>query len=384
MIIERYFIREVSQYGILGVILFTFAFIGARIFQYLEMLMERGIPLYYAGKLMALMIPSFLLYVIPMATLLGVLMALARMNADREILALKASGIPVSKFLRPVLLLAAVAAVLTASLTLYAIPRSVKAFKGELLKAAREAVRPRVREGVFETFVPGVVLYVEGAEGGRLEGVMLFDERDPGQEVLILARSGQLVRDEETGRVALFLSKGELHRRTEGEYSVMRFESYVFGISPEQLVREAEERARVRLLEKEMSFRELREKIEERRREGKDVRPQLVELHLKFALPFSPLVLGVLGLALGVQRTRSGRSFGLVLSLLVIVAYYALYLVGKALCGGGLLPPWAGAWFANWTLLALGFYLLGKALRESPILVLELLEGGLDALRRVR
>lgn len=385
MIIERHILKEVSQYGVLGVAFFTFVSIGGRLFQYLEMFMEKGIPLCYGGKLIAFMIPSFLLYVVPMATLWGVLLTLTRMNADREILVLKCSGVQGKNFLRPILLLSAFSALLTASLTFWVIPESVKAFRRQLFQVAKEAVKPRVKDGTFYTFIPGIVLFVEETDGGEvLRGVMLFDERDPDHEVLIIAKEGHLTRDEKTGRIALILSHGELHRKGEGEYSVMRFEGYTFTVSPEELLKGAEEKAQVRLLEKEMSVGELRGKIEQRKKEGKDIRPQLVELHLKFALPFSPLILGLLGLGLGMQRTRSGRSFGLVLSLLVIISYYGLYLVGKGMASAGLLPPSIGAWFANFSLLALGIYLLWKSLQESPILVLELLEDGLDVLKRLR
>ncbi|RLA84523.1 MAG: LPS export ABC transporter permease LptF [Deltaproteobacteria bacterium] len=383
MIIERYLILEIAHYGLLGLVLFSFAFLGGKLFRFVEMLLERGIPLYYAGKLLLLMMPSFLVYVIPMATLLGVLLALTRMSSDREILALKTSGVGITKLLKPALILSLFAAISTGALTLYGVPWSIRAFKGSLFEAARSAVQPRIRERVFCTFVPHVVLYAQKVrEDGRIEGIMLFDERDQTRKILILAKSGWLSVDRESGRLSLFLNEGELHQQEEGSYSIMRFNRYVFNVFREELLKEAERKARVRLLEKEMSIRELREKIRQRQKEGKDIRPQLVELHLKFALPFSPLILGLLGVGLGSHRTRSGRSFGLVLSLFVIIFYYVLYLIGKALSTSGLLPPWAGAWFPNLSLLVLGIYLLKKSAAESPVMILEVLEHGLEFVKR--
>ncbi|RLB03268.1 MAG: LPS export ABC transporter permease LptF, partial [Deltaproteobacteria bacterium] len=109
MIVDRYLSREIVKYSLTGLLVFTFSFMTGKIFRVTEMVLDRGIPFFYALKFMLLLTPSFLVFVIPMALLLGVLLALSRMSADREVLALKTSGVGAQRFLRPVLAVALVA-----------------------------------------------------------------------------------------------------------------------------------------------------------------------------------------------------------------------------------------------------------------------------------
>lgn len=382
MILYRYLFFEISRYALTGLLIFTFAFMTGKLFRITEMVLDRGIPIYYAVKFLLLLAPSFLVFVVPMGVLLGVLLTLSRMSTDREVLALKTSGVGIGRFLPPVLMVALVATLLTGWLTLYGVPWATRTFRESLFEAASQALKPRVKERVFHELVPGVVIYVDRIEGGRFKGVMLHDERQQGVRNLILAREGELVADQQEGRTSLLLWGGEIHQEAEGTYRVARFGRYVLNLYWRELVEEAHKKSRVRLLEKEMSVGELREKIARKLREGKDVRPQLVELHFKFAIPFAALVLGFLGLSLGSYHTRSGRSFGLVLSLVVTLAYYVIYCLGKAFATAGLLPPWLGAWSPNIAMAVLGGYLFRRTVRESPILFLELAERGLEALRQ--
>jgi len=384
VIIDRYVAKEILRYLLTGIGVFTFAFMTGKIFRVTEMALDRGIPVYYVAKFLLLLTPSFLVFVIPMAVLLGVLLALSRMSADKEVLALKTSGVGIHRFLRPVIIVSLGATLITTWLTLYGVPWSIRAFREGLFEAASKAIKPRVREKVFHKLIPGVVIYVDEIQGGRLKGVMLYDERDPEQRNLILAQEGRLVTDRTSGRISLVLQGGEIHQQGKDIYRVAHFGNYVLNLSCKEMLEEARQKSRVRLLEKEMSVGELKAKIARKLREGKNVRPQLVELHFKFAIPFAALVLGFLGLPLGTYHTRSGRSFGFVLSLLVILLYYVLYCFGKALATAGAIPPWTGAWLPNFTLGAFGWYLYGKALREAPILPLELVERGFEALRRLR
>ncbi len=385
MIVDRYLSREIVKYSLTGLLVFTFSFMTGKIFRVTEMVLDRGIPFFYALKFMLLLTPSFLVFVIPMALLLGVLLALSRMSADREVLALKTSGVGAQRFLRPVLAVALVATLSTGFLTLYGVPWSIRAFKESLFEAASKALKPRIREKVFHNLLPGVVIYVDEIHEGRMRGVLLYDEREAGQHNLIVAQEGLLAVEPKGRKLSLRLFKGEIHQEAEGgTYRVAEFEHYTLNLAYGEMLEAAKRKSRVRLLEKEMSTRELKEKIQRRKEEGKDIRPQLVELHFKFAIPFAALVLGFLGLPLGTYHTRSGRSFGFVISLFVILLYYILYCFGKALATGGLIPPWAGAWFPNGVLLALGIYLFRKSLEESPVLLLELMERGLEALRRMR
>ena len=87
----------------------------------------------------------------------------------------------------------------------------------------------------------------------------------------------------------------------------------------------------------------------------------LIEFHRRFALPTACLVLALVGIPLGLSSKKSGKSGGFVLTILMVFAYYVVSLVGVSLARQGRVPPWFGAWLADFVFLALGLFLLFRA-----------------------
>ena len=384
LILQRYIFREMMIPMGVGIGVFTFAFMMGKVFRLVDMMVEHGVPLSFAARLFLCLTPSFLVFVTPMAFLLAVLIALGRLSADREILAMKASGVGVGRVIPPVILLATITSIFTALLVLYGVPYGSKSFKKTLFGLAQAKIRPSLREGVFNDAFPRMVIYAEkvSPEGDIMENVMVYHE-EGGRREMIFARRGYLLAEPEKRRIFLRFERGTLHQEEGTTYSIMDFQLYDFNLSYEKQLLLARHRTGMRLLEKGMSVADLKEKIKDYIRRGKSIRPLLVELHFKFAIPFAALVFGLLGIPLGLYQTRSGKSWGFVLSIFVVLIYYVMYCLGKAMAAGGLIPPWSGAWLPNLFMASLGGYLLLKASRESPVLALELLDRLMEGIRTV-
>jgi len=131
-----------------------------------------------------------------------------------------------------------------------------------------------------------------------------------------------------------------------------------------------------------MSIEDLREKIEAMNKRGEDTTSQKVELHKRYAIPFSCIVFGLIGLPLGIQPRRSGRSYGFVFSILILLAYYTCLIVFEIFAVRKMLPPYVAGWAPNILLGSLGTYLLIKAANESPFKPAVWLIEGLDLLQQ--
>ncbi|UCC66048.1 MAG: LPS export ABC transporter permease LptF [Deltaproteobacteria bacterium] len=373
-IIDRYILKEILVPAGIGVGIFTFVFLVSKLFRVTEMVVEKGIPLGYAIKIFLCLIPAFLVFVVPMAFLLGVLLALGRLSADHEVIALKTSGVGLYRLSPPVFFLSLLTFLFTSFLVFYAVPWGSKNFRETLFKLAETKAKLDIEERVFNDTFDDLVIYVNKlSQTGRiLEGVMIYDERDPAVNNTVLARKGYLVTDSQAQKVVLHLFEGSIHsQEVKGKaYRTINFNTYQFNLSLKEEIAKARKRGGIRMLEKEMSIGDLREKIERYRRLGRNIRPQLVELHFKYAIPFAALIFGLVGIPLGVQRTQSGRSWGFVLSLFILLLYYVLYCVGKDLGSSGVISPIVAAWFPNILLGTLGIYLLVKAARETPMQIL--------------
>ena len=86
--------------------MFTFVLLMAKIMELTDLVVSRGVGLDVVGRLLMYTMPYFLVFTIPMATLLGVLIAFLRLSSDNEIVALKAAGVSLVRLLPPVAALA--------------------------------------------------------------------------------------------------------------------------------------------------------------------------------------------------------------------------------------------------------------------------------------
>jgi LPS export ABC transporter permease LptG len=94
-------------------------------------------------------------------------------------------------------------------------------------------------------------------------------------------------------------------------------------------------------------------------------REELIELHKRLALPCSVLGFALISVALGTFARRAGRTSGSVLSLVLVLLYYVLFINGMHLSKIESVPVWIGIWGADIILLGIGFALLVNAERNS-------------------
>jgi lipopolysaccharide export system permease protein len=121
-----------------------------------------------------------------------------------------------------------------------------------------------------------------------------------------------------------------------------------------------------RLKDYEMSIEDLKEKIESKKATGGDTTPQKVELHKRYAIPFACIVFGLIGVPLGIQPRRSGRSYGFVFSILITLTYYISLSISEILALRHTIPTFWAGWAPNILFGGLGIYLLVKVAKESP------------------
>src|SRR6266850_297352 len=112
-ILDRYVVREMVPPTAVGLLLFTFILLLDTISNLMRILVSRGAELVTVVRAFVYLLPSIFSVTIPMAFLLGVLLAFGRLASDSEIVALRASGVSPARLLRPVLALATFAGLVT-------------------------------------------------------------------------------------------------------------------------------------------------------------------------------------------------------------------------------------------------------------------------------
>ena len=89
------------------------------------------------------------------------------------------------------------------------------------------------------------------------------------------------------------------------------------------------------------------------RTHGPDGKRFLIELHKRFSYPAACLVLMLVGVPLGVTSRRGGKSSAWVFTILLVILYYSLSLIGIAMGRQNWIPTFLAVWSAN-ILFAIG------------------------------
>ena len=124
-ILSTYVIREVATPTLLALLLLTFVFIVGRIYDLIDLVLQPGITLVQVLGILVYLIPSILVFVAPMAILIGVLIGVGRLTLDLETLAIRANGINLFRIYLPFLVLALLISFLIMYLTGSVVPKMV-------------------------------------------------------------------------------------------------------------------------------------------------------------------------------------------------------------------------------------------------------------------
>ncbi|HEY8713402.1 MAG TPA: LptF/LptG family permease, partial [Thermoanaerobaculia bacterium] len=375
-ILTRYILREMIGPTSLGFAFYTSLIVMREVFDLAGMIIRRSLSGAVVGKILLLSLPHIVVLTVPMSLLFGVLIAVGRMSADSEIIALRALGISTRTIYRPVFVFSFMVFLLNLYLINIVMPRSnaqLQTLWAELLTSSVEKdVKPRI----FYDDYDNLIIYVNDidARTGRWKGVFVSDTRNSeasdkattpqqivdranaeknqgavgvlsssgGGQRIVVAQSGTLSVIKATKQVWMNLTGAETHvwdPRKPDRYDRNRNDVQRLLVADRSMT-DLSSGAISRSL-REMDLRQLLRQAEQTRNGGDRLTYNLarVEIHKKFAIPFACLVFGILGLPLGITNRRGGKSSGFSLSILIILVYYVLMNNGEHLAAAGSLPP---------------------------------------------
>lgn len=363
-ILDRYILAEIVTPFLLSMAALTLVLFLQKMFRLAELVIAKGVTLGSIVALIGYILPGFFVLTIPMSLLVATLTAFSRLGSDSEITAMKASRISLYNMIRPALFFATAAFILTAWLALVVAPEANHALKVHLFNIIKSRALVGVEPGVFSSTFDGKVIYVDKMESvDNMEGIFISDERSAKEPYAIAARRGRLIADPASLKVTLAMTNGSVYvlPREEGTYSTMAFDSGSLHLDISNVLllngpgnREFDEIGSLEL------YRDLRRT----RAAGKPAVDIESELHKRLSLPFACVLFGLIGAPLGIRRSRSGKSAGIVVALLVFLVYYILLASGTNLANTGRLSPAVAYWLPNALMTIAGGMLVVKKGQE--------------------
>lgn len=367
-LLDRYLLREIAVPMSAGLALFLFILLGDKVFDMMDLVLNRGVPASMVLRLLACLLPSIIAVALPMAALMAAVLSFGRMAHDRELMAMKGAGLGLTRLVAP---LAGLGLALSAILIAFngsVLPAATSEYKRILLTIVRQRASVVFKERVFIREFDRYLLYFQKRSGpaGDLEDVTIVEApatRDTLPRI-ILARSGALIVDPKGFRVTLELKDGLMDQPADpqGEhYTRIEFADYAVNLDINDALRG--DRVFMKGLD-ELNYRELLGKMRELRGNRDMRRDYEIAFQQKIALAFAPLFVILVGVPLG-SLARRGGGVGVLVSLGVIFIYYVVLTTGQGMAQRGALSPWAAMWLPNAFLAAAGAAAFWVATHEA-------------------
>jgi LPS export ABC transporter permease LptG len=377
-----------APYMLLSLLLLTAILLAQQASRLTDVLIYTDLPLSLLGSIGAALLPGVFTFSIPLAALAGIIIGYSRMGSDSEIVAMRSAGVGSWTMIWPALLIGLLLSGATTYLHLKEAPEAARDLERIALEGALAKLDSPVEPRTFST-LPRYVIYVRDGDKalGTWGRVFIFAQRNDRTNEVFTARSGRI--DSSGDRSELVLSDvlatefpvenkdnqnaaepaksddivGPLNSNGEKSYVVKRFDQLRFSINTGRA--EIVQRLNQRDTNADsMDWVELRERTktgtEPQQREAARV------LNRRAALSIAPFVFALIGAALGLRVRRGGRSVGVLLSLIVVIVYYLLSLLGESLARAGSMSPYVGPWLA--TVFIVGLSLLFLLVQRLPIL----------------
>ncbi len=312
--------------------------------------------------------PTMLLYIIPMASMAGTVIAFSRLNNDKEILALKSCGVSIKSFIPPVIMVAGSIATLTALFSIQLIPEGEKATRQLLFQLAKEKIDRGLKEHQFTEALGDLVVYVDNIDDNNAwHGVYVSDMRDRKQPAITMAKNGRMVADVENMHVLIQLDSGSTHITDGNDNQIILFKKYQLDIPLKPPTKIGNEN--VSLVDrKSMSQEELREVFQSKKYDDKYRVVFKTEYYERLAFPVGSFILSLIAFTLALQSTPGKRNYAIPLCLGLFILYHVLTTSTRVMAEDLKIDVITATWIPNLAFSIFAIYLFYQVHNERQFI----------------
>jgi len=342
--LDRYLSSEIARSVFAALVVLGMVSLGGLFADLLGEMARGKVPPPLLLSQLGLRLVRYLPLILPLALLLGYLLALGRMYRESEMHVLAAVGVGPRRLLKPVLLVAVPVIAIIAGSSLWLGPWADRVARGMIAEANKNLLVAGLEPGRFTPMANGGVAYAGSmsSDGKRLGRVFVYRERGERMDVAT-ARNGELYRDE--GARILALEEGfRVEGPTAGsglDYRLMRYarnEMQLPGADDERPSDDPAFKPTLSLL-------------------GDPSRAAVAQLHWRLAPPLLALAFVLMAVPLSRSSPRQARYGSMLLAFLAYMVGIFLMMLGTQWLAEGKLPAAAGLWWLLLPMLALATWL---------------------------
>ncbi|OGF63436.1 MAG: hypothetical protein A2Y62_07310 [Candidatus Fischerbacteria bacterium RBG_13_37_8] len=351
-VLDKYFLREFFRYFFLAVIAFLLIFLVVEAFDLMDDLIANNVPFIVLWRYLKFYAPNVFYLIIPLAAMTGVLVSLSILSRNNEITAIKANGISLYRICLPILAAGLLISSFEFALQEYILPSTNK-------KATN--LRREIRGLPQVSYESSVNNWVFGEKNYLYNYAFLDSDKNIFYKFQILQFSDYT---------------WQLKKRIFAEYAsaddklwyLHSAESYT--LEDNKVLYKKKNLFRILLPEDmnyfrtefklpgQMSFLELYTYMMKLAKKGYDITKLRVDFYNKPSFALASLIMTLIGLPFSFMMGKKGALYGIGISLITGIFYWAFMAFSKSIGYIGILPPPLAAWMPNIFLAIIAISLL--------------------------
>ena len=336
-------------------------------------LMARGISPALIVKFFFLNIPYILSFSMPISTLFAALLLFGRLSMDSEISAMKSCGISLWRLTAPLILLSILFSAICVYINCEVSPAAKYASRELLRTAGVEEPVNLLEEGRFIRDFPGLMIYVGRKNGTVVKDVVAYElDKAGGIKRSVRAKNGDIAADN-TNRlltVKLYDVRIEIPDAKDphdvSKTTYVNAEYYPIKLDFEKVLKSKPtvmKRGQMRMgqlidsirnVERDFPMLAQKDLLIEKTR-------LIVEANRRISTAIGCFSFMLIGIPLGVKSHRKETATGMILSLVIVFAYYLFIVVAKSLADYPALHPNLILWIPLIAAQFLGIWLIRRA-----------------------
>jgi len=357
-IIQRYILKDFVKYLVFCLAVLVFIYIIINLFDNLgkflaKNVLVKDIVIYYLY-----LGPSYIVLLIPVASIMAIFFIFGNMTKHRELIALKSSGLNINRLFVFIIIAGVILSIGTFIFQeTVGVWAQARMFEHKQEKIDKRPRRQATRRSNFFYYGEDDWIYFIrrfDGESNKADGIILWQ----------IAENNRIKKRVDATE-GIYDTVWKFRSATVREFDTLGNE--LVDIHPYLEMPELKERPedflkRIKPLE-EMNFLEISSFVRRRARAGEDVAQERVEFNYRFSYPVITVIVLLITLPLSVVLKKGGIAIGLGTSIVLAFVYWGIIQSCRAYGVAGLIEPVLAAWLPNMLFGIVGIFLVLKVPR---------------------
>jgi len=349
VIIQRYLLREISQSFVGALFILLLIIVGNTFVRLLGSVSSGSLPVDLLGKMVLMGSINGAIQLVPIALLIGMMLAFGRLYRDHEISALHSAGVGPKQFYKGIFLFVAPLTLLLAAMVLYVVPN---------IEASTQNIKTEVKQRPEASGIPvGEFMHTKAGDTRFTIFVEKLDDENVVMEhffmhsgtnekdSVLTAKKALLFIDQQYGERVLQINDGSRydHNLENNEFTIFRFGEHGLRVPSAKISTSSKLSTTPTLVLLEQ-----------------DTNESKAELHWRLGIILSAPIIALLAFPLSYTTPRQGRFGKLALGILLYAIYANLLITGKSMLEDGKIPSVVGLWWVHLIFIALAMWLVRR------------------------